>query len=243
MAVTFPPNPSPGAHYVDGNRLWVYTVEYDANGQAMEPRWVLWGNITYVGVPGPAGPTGENGLQGADGSEGARGYRGPAGPPGPDGEQGPPGEPGTSLTIKGRVSDLSILWTLADMPGHNNYNLQNGDMYIVEKGDSKYDPTKPTVGAPDQHGWVFSDGETDTTWGTKHWIDVGPISGPKGDKGDKGDPGESIKGNTGSKGDPGLNGAHGGAFAHVVDSIPLRGPIGKIYITRGDWMMYVTTGE
>ena len=244
MTVSFPANPTAGQHYVDGNRLWVYTIEYDDSGSQLEPRWVLWGNITYVGVPGAQGPQGPDGVDGRDGSEGARGYRGPEGPPGKQGEKGDPGAPGTSLTVKGRVTDLGVLWQLADMPDHFKYNLQNGDMYIVENGDSKYDPGLPSVGAPDNHGWVFSDGEVDPTWNTKHWIDVGPISGPKGDKGDQGEQGEQGKqGSTGAKGNPGLNGAHGGAFAHVVDTVPLRGPIGKIYITRGDWMMYVTTGE
>ena len=101
----FPANPTPGQHYVIDNRLWVYTEYTNTSGDS-EYRWVLWGNLTYVGVPGDPGVDGTIGAEGATGSTGPRGHRGPSGPTGPTGPQGPVGDSGTSLRLMGRLADF-----------------------------------------------------------------------------------------------------------------------------------------
>lgn len=242
--VNFPENPEEGAHYVEGNRLWVYT-KYSLDDGSLSFRWVLWGNLTYVGVPGDPGVPGQDG-QGIEGPTGPRGYRGPDGPSGPTGPKGETGEPGTSLRLMGRYSDFGQLWYIAGMDSPTaSAQVEEGDMFVVEDGDSVYDPGKPAVGAPDNECWTYSpnSSQSNDIYGVWPWVSVGPIQGPQGETGD---PGESIvgpRGQNGATGSPGLNGAHGGAFAHMVDVPPSRGPAGKIYMVRGDWAMYVTTGK
>ena len=251
----FPANPVLGQHYVIDNRLWVYTSYPDPDTPGLtQERWVLWGNLTYVPVPGDEGA---DGLQGATGEQGATGLRGTRGYEGATGESGPPGErgePGTSLTLQGRMTQFGDLWDLAGRPDNANWipsttvRAKPGDMYIVNVGATTYHPQEPPVvqdNSIDNHTWVYTeDGIDDKYPQVRPWIYVGPISGPPGNQGEKGDTGDrGIKGDKGDDGPPGLNGAHGGAFCHMVDVIPDKGPVGKIYMTKSDYMMYVTTGE
>jgi len=252
----FPNNPVLGQHYVVDNRLWVYTSypDPDTAGRTTE-RWVLWGNLTYVPVPGEdgavgvAGPAGEQGATGVRGTQGGQGATGPVGPPGERGEAG------TSLKLQGRVTSFGDLYNLAGQPDKEaNWIPQSpvkakaGDMYIVNKGNTVYHTgDNPVVldNSIDNHTWVYTeDGIDDKYPQVRPWIYVGPISGPPGEKGEKGDQGErGAKGDTGKTGSPGLNGAHGGAFCHMVDVVPDKGPAGKLYMTKNDFMIYVTTGK
>ena len=242
MAQTnFPQNPEPGAHHVEDNRLWVYT-QYVLDDGSASYRWVLWGNLTYVGVPGDQGNPGQDGV-GIEGPTGPRGYQGPTGPYGATGASGPPGEPGTSLRLLGRYTDFVDLWYLAGQDG-NAAQVVDGDMFVVENGNSEYEPDGGPVGAPDNECWTYSfSSDRNDPYGLWPWVSVGPIQGPQGETGEQGQSIEGPQGVDGKKGDPGLNGAHGGAFAHMVDVPPSRGPAGKIYMVRGDWAMYVTTGK
>jgi len=95
----FPPSPSSGDHFVSDNRLWVYTSYIDPETGDTQFRWVLWGNLTYVGVPGDSGLDGEVGLDGATGATGPRGHMGSSGNLGPPGSTGPQGEAGNSLRL------------------------------------------------------------------------------------------------------------------------------------------------
>lgn len=243
--VNFPPTAEPGTHYVEGNRLWVYT-QYTLDDGSVSFRWVLWGNLSYVGVPGDPGVPGQDG-EGFEGPTGPRGYRGPDGPTGPTGPRGDTGEPGTSLRLMGRYTDFTSLWYIAGMDSTPpNPQVNEGDMYVVENGDSQYNPdVQTTVGAPDNECWTYSPNSNPSNdfYGVWPWVSVGPIQGPQGETGDPGDSIVGPGGTTGATGAPGLNGAHGGAFAHMVDVPPSRGPAGKIYMVRGDWAMYVTTGK
>lgn len=244
MAQTnFPQNPDPGAHHVEDNRLWVYT-EYVLDDGSKSFRWVLWGNLTYVGVPGDQGNPGTDGV-GIEGPTGPRGYQGPTGPYGATGASGPPGEPGTSLRLLGRYSTFEPLWYIGGEGGALPAQVEEGDMFVVENGDTKYDPAGGTVGAPDNECWTYSpkSDPANDHYGVYPWVSVGPIQGPQGETGDEGKSIVGPQGKSGATGAPGLNGAHGGAFAHMVDVPPSRGPAGKIYMVRGDWAMYVTTGK
>lgn len=240
---TFPNPATEGDHYVEDNRLWVYT-SYVENGDT-KFRWVLWGNLTYVGVPGDKGTDGVTGATGSAGSTGPRGYRGASGASGATGSTGPTGEPGTSLRLMGVVEGFEQLWAYADMENSEaNPSVNEGDMFIVKDGSTKYDPNGKVIGAPDNEAWVYAPGGIGDTWNIDPWVGVGPIQGPPGLDGASGDIGlQGPRGDDGATGAPGLNGAHGGAFAHMVDMPPAQGPEGKIYMVRGDFSMYVTTGK
>jgi hypothetical protein len=240
----FPLDAQPGDHYVEANRLWVYT-EYTLDDGSASFRWVLWGNLTYVGVPGDPGRDGADAV-GLQGPSGPRGYIGPSGAEGREGPSGPAGEPGTSLRLMGRYTGFDKLWALAD--GDNSFAqplANEGDMYIIDNGSTEYEPDEGPVNAPDREAWVYSPGHNadDNIWGLWPWLGVGPIQGPAGEKGADGVGVSGPRGEKGDQGDPGLNGAHGGAFAHMVDVPPTRGPAGKIYMVRSDYSMYVTTGR
>lgn len=244
----FPANPTPGQHYVIDNRLWVYTEYTNTSGDS-EFRWVLWGNLTYVGVPGDPGVDGTIGAEGATGSTGPRGHRGPSGPTGPTGPQGPVGDSGTSLRLMGRLADFSRLWELGGSGDVNSARVDLGDMYIVENADSDYKPGDGRVKdengiyPEDNEAWVFNPSGEDR-FHIDPWLYVGPITGPEGPSGTDGVVGPTgPRGERGEQGVPGLNGAHGGAFAHMVSTPPTNGPAGKIYMVKGDWTMYVTTGK
>lgn len=240
---TFPENPIEGQHFVSDNRLWVYTSYTDVDGD-LAYRWVLWGNLTYVGVPGDPGVDGTEGIEGATGSTGPRGYVGPTGSSGPAGATGPKGDAGNSLRLLGNLKDFSELWGIADMPGQVRPDASEGDMYLVQDGNSVYNPAESARNAPDNNAWVYSPKGKPDGYDVAPWINVGPITGPEGEQGQAGeDGGQGPQGFTGSTGPAGLNGAHGGAFAHMVDIPPTKGPAGKIYMVKGDFAMYVTTGK
>lgn len=251
----FPNNPVLGQHYVVDNRLWVYTSypDPDTAGNTIE-RWVLWGNLTYVPVPGEDGTAGIEGPAGVQGATGIRGTEGAQGATGASGPPGERGEAGTSLTLQGRVTSFGDLWDLAGEPDNvnwipsSNVKAKPGDMYIVNNGRTTYHPSNPPIASDDSinnHTWVYTENGIDDKYpNVRPWIYVGPISGPAGDTGATGLPGSTgVKGDPGNQGPPGLNGAHGGAFCHMVDVVPDKGPAGKLYMTKNDFMIYVTTGK
>lgn len=250
----FPLNPTLGQHYVIDNRLWVYTSYPDPDNLGLTlNRWELWGNLTYVPVPGDTGNTGGDGTDGTQGATGVRGTPGPIGATGIKGATGDQGEAGSSLTLKGRLTDFNDLWVLAGQPTAPNYFpsvtplAKPGDMYIVNKGNTEYEPGKGPIALDDSlngHTWVYTlDGVDDEYPLVQPWMYVGPISGPQGEHGATGETGEEgPTGPRGATGSVGLNGAHGGAFCHMVDVVPAKGPAGKLYMTKSDYMIYVTTG-
>ena len=216
---TFPASPSPGDHFVSDNRLWVYS-QYTTEDNKVGYRWELWGNLQYVPVPGADGNPGNTGLEGPQGATGARGRQGPTGPQGASGPSGPAGTPGTGINLKGNYPTLEAL-------EDNVKNPLNGDCYTITDGGYTDYPFSVYV-------WDASKGE---------WIWCGPLQGPSGPAGENGSVGpDGPAGQAGNDGAPGLNGAHGGAFAHMVDYIPSSGPAGKIYMLKGDYSLYVTTG-
>ena len=89
MAAEFPGSPVYNQHFVDGNRLWVWSGS----------KWDLWGNLNYVPVPGESGAPGLPGIEGPKGSMGPKGNKGPEGDQGPQGATGPKGDTGKGLNV------------------------------------------------------------------------------------------------------------------------------------------------
>ena len=125
-------------------------------------------------------------------------------------------------------------------PAHSQIPRCDRSGYRPGDGDVQDESGKA---APDNEAWVFNPAGEDR-FHLDPWLYVGPITGPEGPAGTDGVVGPTgPRGERGEQGVPGLNGAHGGAFAHMVDSPPTNGPAGKIYMVKGDWTMYVTTGK
>lgn len=235
--MAFPASPRGGDHFVDGNRLWVFDGT----------KWNLWGNLNYVGVPGPAGADGSTGGQGEQGLVGPKGNPGKQGEEGKEGPQGPRGPAGETSTIVGVAKNYNTLVSQVLAEGvftpdgrpveeddtdplyaYYDYKPQTGDMWTVLEADATYEA-----------GSAFVWPQTSTI---PEWTFVAVVAGIKGEAGADGKPGNNgTPGGVGPQGPQGLNGANGGAFAHVVENVPLSGPPGKIYLYKGDMSVYITT--
>ena len=249
MAETiFPTNPSEKEHFVDGNRLWVWSGT----------RWELWGNLQYVPVPGNAGSDGAPGVTGPPGTTGSRGAKGTKGDRGDQGLQGPQGPTGKGIDVQIVTPTAAVLFD----------QVRAGGVYKPNNSDEKVDPSDPlfpyadyipsvgnTASAtnPDE-GYI--DGENSDLTGRYpgsslfvwtlalewEWIGVlGGIPGIPGAPGPNGVKGD--RGPAGAKGKDGLNGAHGGAVAHTISYIPSSGPPGKLYLFDQDMTLYITTSN
>ena len=233
---TFPTDPKLNEHFVDGNRLWVW------DGQ----KWNLWGNLTYIGVPGAKGEVGSPGSPGDGGLVGQKGNPGPPGAtgiPGPPGNRGPIGESSRVVGVADTYSELEAWITsrgvrnpdTGALPGpsdpfydYANYIPETGDLWTTLNADKGYDPGSTFV-------WPKFDQNPEWTYAGN----FGGVDGPPGPPGTNGSPG--ADGQLGARGLPGLNGANGGAFAQPVDFVPASGPSGKLYLYTGDMSIYITT--
>lgn len=173
---------------------------------SINSKWIDGGNIRGpVGLTGPMGPEGLQGPQGSRGVQGIPGIEGPQGPHGPQGSQGAQGpvgpqgvkgSDGRSISIKGKVTSLQLLY---------GKNAQLGDGWVLDDGTDQYKL------------YFYSDDKLPPT-SPNAWVELnlnlvpgpqGP-AGPQGIQGIKGDQGvQGIQGRPGEQGIQGETGPQG----------------------------------
>lgn len=178
------------------------------------------------GEQGPAGPAGEAGKaftydmftsEQLDGLKGAQGEQGPTGPAGKD---------GTSVTIKGKVNDISELNALLDTATTGDGYLLNGDLYVFNGTNftnvGQIQGPKGDKGEAGEAGKAF-------TYDMFTQDQLAGLKGPQGEQGLQGAQGPT--GEQGPKGEKGDAGEAGKSFTYNMFTTEqlegLKGPQGE----------------
>jgi len=234
------PNIGPNGHWWIGSTDTGISVAGTAGQNGLTPfiggngNWWIGTTDTGVAAQGPQGLKGDNGLDGITPSIGPNAtwvvngqdtgipIRGDNGLPGTDGDpgiQGPPGPAGMSVTIKGNVSNDTMLTSLISYAGV-------GDGYLASATWESIAFPNLNVEHPNTEGEDIDIGDLIIKSSTSTLQNVGNIQGPPGQNGLPGQNG--ISPNIGSDGFWYIGTTNTGVTA--------QGPNGYTpYISNGYW--------
>ena len=221
-----------GADGTDGKSA--YQIWLDAGNTGDEAKFLssLKGDKGEVGEAGPAGEAGKAFTYDMFTPEQLQSLKGEQGPIGP---AGPAGKDGTSVTIKGKVNDISELNALLATATTGDGYLLNGDLYVFN--GTSFTNVGQIQGPKGDKGEA---GETGKPF-TYDMFTPTQLAGLKGPQGDVGPQGiQGLQGEQGPKGEQGDIGPAGAAFTYDMfteDQLAgLKGPQGEkgLQGERGD---------
>ena len=209
-----------GADGVDGKSA--YQIWLDAGNTGDEAKFLssLKGDKGEVGEAGPAGEAGKAFTYDMFTPEQLQSLKGEQGPIGP---AGPAGKDGTSVTIKGKVNDISELNALLATATTGDGYLLNGDLYVFN--GTSFTNVGQIQGPKGEQGDIGPAGAAFTY----DMFTEDQLAGLKGPQGEKGLQGE--RGDQGIPGPAGPAGEAGKAFTYDMftkDQLEgLKGPAGE----------------
>lgn len=215
-----------GQDGIDGKSAYQTWVDAGNTGDEAAFLASLKGSQGEQGPVGPVGPAGEAGKaftydmftsEQLDGLKGAQGEQGPTGPAGKD---------GTSVTIKGKVNDISELNALLDTATTGDGYLLNGDLYVFNGTNftnvGQIQGPKGDKGEAGEAGKAF-------TYDMFTQDQLAGLKGPQGEQGLQGAQGPT--GEKGPQGDKGDAGEAGKSFTYDMFTPEqlsgLKGPQGE----------------